>query len=163
MRLRMASKLGFRAIGIRLLLVCSVVSFLLCFTYIDARAFYSNGKELQVLLQSLGYLDHTGSLNSHATVGDRSDEFGLPNGRTLESQTDSQSKVLEPEETIARNKSLSGCEISQGHWVHDETYPLYRSTNCPFLDPAFRCVENGRPDTDFMKYRWQPHDCDLPR
>ncbi|XP_073390136.1 protein trichome birefringence-like 9 isoform X2 [Physcomitrium patens] len=58
---------------------------------------------------------------------------------------------------------LGRCDIAHGKWVYDEMYPLYRSRNCPFLDAGFRCEENGRPDTDYMKYRWQPHDCDLPR
>ncbi|XP_024377429.1 protein trichome birefringence-like 11 isoform X1 [Physcomitrium patens] len=66
-------------------------------------------------------------------------------------------------ETRGRDRrALAGCDIAHGKWVYDETYPLYRSRNCPFVDPGFRCEENGRPDTDYMKYRWQPNDCDLP-
>lgn len=109
-------------------------------------------------------------LESSTENTSNSADFGLNNG-TLESHTRS-AKVLPVgtpgiTETTGRaaasNKSLSDCDFSQGRWVYDETYPLYRSKNCPFMDPGFRCVENGRPDTDFMKYRWQPHDCDLPR
>jgi hypothetical protein len=55
------------------------------------------------------------------------------------------------------------CNFSLGKWVYDKSYPLYRSKNCPFMDPGFRCEENGRPDLDYLKYRWQPHECDLPR
>ena len=73
--------------------------------------------------------------------------------------------VVQPGET---NHPLPGvsakCDLSQGHWVYDNvSYPLYRTKNCPFADPGFRCQENGRPDTDFMNYRWQPHGCNLPR
>ncbi|GKV38884.1 hypothetical protein SLEP1_g46743 [Rubroshorea leprosula] len=35
--------------------------------------------------------------------------------------------------------------------------------NCPFLDPGFRCRQNGRKDVKYLKWRWQPHGCDLPR
>jgi hypothetical protein len=60
--------------------------------------------------------------------------------------------------------SLVGCDITQGQWVYDNvSYPLYRTRNCPFADPGFRCEENGRPDKAWMSYHWQPHDCDLPR
>ncbi|CAM6016276.1 unnamed protein product [Sphagnum balticum] len=55
------------------------------------------------------------------------------------------------------------CNLSLGKWVYDKSYPLYRSKNCPFVDPGFRCEENGRPDLDYLKYRWQPHECDVPR
>lgn len=61
-------------------------------------------------------------------------------------------------------RSLQGCNITQGRWVFDNvSYPLYRTKNCPFADPGFRCEDNGRPDKEFMSYHWQPHDCDLPR
>lgn len=60
--------------------------------------------------------------------------------------------------------SAKHCDLSQGRWVYDNvSHPLYRTKNCPFADPGFRCQENGRPDTDFMNYRWQPHGCNLPR
>ncbi|GAB4843446.1 Protein trichome birefringence-like 11 [Ancistrocladus abbreviatus] len=57
----------------------------------------------------------------------------------------------------------SGCDVFEGDWVWDESYPLYQSRNCSFLDVGFRCSENGRPDNLYTKWRWQPRDCDLPR
>ncbi|KAL3531355.1 hypothetical protein ACH5RR_010677 [Cinchona calisaya] len=56
-----------------------------------------------------------------------------------------------------------GCNIFDGTWVWDESYPLYRSQECMFLDEGFRCSENGRPDNFYTKWRWQPKDCNLPR
>ncbi|KAL8054997.1 hypothetical protein ABFX02_04G027600 [Erythranthe guttata] len=55
------------------------------------------------------------------------------------------------------------CDIYRGDWVWDESYPLYQSQDCMFLDEGFRCSENGRPDNFFTKWRWQPKDCNLPR
>jgi hypothetical protein len=55
------------------------------------------------------------------------------------------------------------CDFSVGSWVWDDSYSLYESRNCPFLDGGFRCQENGRPDSDYLKWRWQPSHCDLPR
>ncbi|CAH9115235.1 unnamed protein product [Cuscuta epithymum] len=57
----------------------------------------------------------------------------------------------------------NGCDIFEGSWVWDETYPLYQSQDCPFLDDGFRCTDNGRPDSFYTKWRWQPKDCNLPR
>ncbi|XP_031397166.1 protein trichome birefringence-like 10 [Punica granatum] len=57
----------------------------------------------------------------------------------------------------------SGCDVFDGNWVWDESYPLYESRDCRFLDDGFRCSENGRPDRFFTKWRWQPRHCNLPR
>lgn len=56
-----------------------------------------------------------------------------------------------------------GCDVFDGDWVWDETYPLYESRDCSFLDEGFRCTENGRPDLFYTKWRWQPKSCNLPR
>ncbi|KAI0518680.1 hypothetical protein KFK09_006116 [Dendrobium nobile] len=65
----------------------------------------------------------------------------------------------------AREEVISGkeCDLFEGEWVWDESYPLYNSTDCPFIDLGFRCSENGRPDNFFSKWRWQPSRCNLPR
>ncbi|KAK3404878.1 protein trichome birefringence-like 43 [Eucalyptus grandis] len=64
------------------------------------------------------------------------------------------------EETV----ETGSCDASAGTWVYDSSYPLYNSSQCPFLQKQFKCLENGRLDTDYLKYRWKPAgDCDLPR
>lgn len=63
-----------------------------------------------------------------------------------------------------KKTALGACDYSYGTWVWDETYPLRLYTeNCTFLDPGFRCCQNGRQDDDYLKWRWQPEGCDLPR
>ncbi|KAF4365058.1 hypothetical protein F8388_001806 [Cannabis sativa] len=57
----------------------------------------------------------------------------------------------------------NSCNVFDGDWVWDESYPLYHSKDCPFLDEGFRCSENGRPDWFYTKWRWQPRNCNLPR
>ncbi|PWZ05459.1 Protein trichome birefringence-like 6 [Zea mays] len=55
------------------------------------------------------------------------------------------------------------CDVYDGSWVFDETYPLYTSDSCPFIDEGFSCGANGRTDQRYMKWRWRPNHCNIPR
>ncbi|XP_039043027.1 protein trichome birefringence-like 10 [Hibiscus syriacus] len=55
------------------------------------------------------------------------------------------------------------CDVYDGRWGWDDNYPPYHSEHCPFIDNGFRCSKNGRPDSFYTKWRWQPKACNLPR
>ncbi|KAJ0792228.1 putative PMR5 domain, trichome birefringence-like family [Helianthus annuus] len=58
----------------------------------------------------------------------------------------------------------SQCALFMGSWVRDETYPIYQASSCPrIIDPEFNCQMYGRPDSNYLKYRWKPANCELPR
>ncbi|XP_052201139.1 protein trichome birefringence-like 38 [Diospyros lotus] len=66
--------------------------------------------------------------------------------------------------TLRRRELGGGCNLFQGKWVVDASFPLYDySSTCPFIDPQFNCLKYGRPDRDFLRYAWKPDSCDLPR
>lgn len=66
---------------------------------------------------------------------------------------------------VVSDQELGHCDYSKGRWVRDESHHPFQSyaEKCPFLDPGFRCSQNGRKDEDYRKWRWQPDGCDLPR
>ncbi|KAH9317194.1 hypothetical protein KI387_018963 [Taxus chinensis] len=60
-------------------------------------------------------------------------------------------------------KAARKCNLFKGSWVHDESYPLYEAAQCPFIDDRMNCRKNGRPDTDYEKWRWKPYGCTMPK
>ncbi|KAL5998432.1 hypothetical protein ACLOJK_009372 [Asimina triloba] len=60
--------------------------------------------------------------------------------------------------------SLKGCNVFQGRWTRDnKTRPLYEEQSCPYLTKQMTCQRNGRPDSLYQNWRWEPHACKLPR
>ncbi|XP_039119909.1 protein trichome birefringence-like 28 [Dioscorea cayenensis subsp. rotundata] len=56
------------------------------------------------------------------------------------------------------------CDIFEGRWVYDKKkYPLYHAHRCPFLSDQVNCRRNGRPDSGYEHWRWEPRGCEIPR
>jgi hypothetical protein len=66
--------------------------------------------------------------------------------------------------TNTDSQDLDSCDIFDGSWIQDDSHEtIYQHGSCPFLDDAFNCFKNGRSDYEFLKYRWKPHGCQIPR
>ncbi|EAZ00284.1 hypothetical protein OsI_22299 [Oryza sativa Indica Group] len=54
------------------------------------------------------------------------------------------------------------CDYSEGRWVAAPGRARrYNGTACNVKESE-RCVGNGRPDTGYLDWRWQPASCELP-
>ncbi|PIA47510.1 hypothetical protein AQUCO_01400268v1 [Aquilegia coerulea] len=61
------------------------------------------------------------------------------------------------------NSSIATCDVFEGNWIRDTSYPLYNGSECPFAEQGFNCLANGRKDDEYLKWRWKPYSCDIPR
>jgi len=54
------------------------------------------------------------------------------------------------------------CDIFTGEWVPNPKAPYYTNKTCWAIHEHQNCMKYGRPDSEFMKWRWKPSDCELP-
>lgn len=82
-------------------------------------------------------------------------------GSSSSSSSGNQYSSSRPSAGFQGNRST--CSLFLGTWVRDNSYPLYKPADCPnIVEPEFDCQMYGRPDSDYLKYRWQPQNCNLP-
>lgn len=75
-------------------------------------------------------------------------------------KVDSQNVMQSDQHLVELRKT---CDMFEGSWVLDDSYPLYKSGSCPHIDESFNCFLNGRKDNMYEKFRWQPKNCNMPR
>lgn len=100
-----------------------------------------------------------GEHSAHSTVRNSSGAAPLSSSKQ---KTDLVQETVDSKVDAARSDAAL-CNVYDGRWVFDESYPLYTSDSCPFIDEGFSCEANGRMDGSYRKWRWQPTHCSIPR
>lgn len=67
------------------------------------------------------------------------------------------------EDAAAYFVNLTECDIFRGKWKWDSEMPYYTNKNCFTIQEHQNCLKYGRPDLSFLKWRWKPESCELPR
>lgn len=71
---------------------------------------------------------------------------------------------LQPVYVSPEDRIDESCNVFEGEWVWDNvSHPLYTEESCPYLVKQVTCQRNGRPDSFYKNWRWQPNGCKLPR
>ncbi|KAL3536730.1 hypothetical protein ACH5RR_000096 [Cinchona calisaya] len=78
----------------------------------------------------------------------------LPVSTATDPQVDVKNKTSQTE---------AKCYLFVGDWVPDPAGPYYTNRTCFSIEPEQNCMKNGRPDLDYIYWRWSPRDCDLPK
>ncbi|KAF8012793.1 hypothetical protein BT93_I0829 [Corymbia citriodora subsp. variegata] len=55
------------------------------------------------------------------------------------------------------------CDVFRGKWVPYPNGAYYTNVTCPLIIDQHNCLKFGRPDTEFLNWRWKPDECELPR
>ncbi|GAV89783.1 PC-Esterase domain-containing protein/PMR5N domain-containing protein [Cephalotus follicularis] len=77
----------------------------------------------------------------------------------------SQSPLQPPKinSSALRSKEVeTKCDIFSGKWIPYPNGPYYSNLTCSLITDQQNCMKFGRPDTEFMKWRWKPDECELP-
>ncbi|GAA0140223.1 hypothetical protein LIER_01610 [Lithospermum erythrorhizon] len=131
----------------------------------------TDAKELksknEILKANQSSIEVSKSPNSFSEVknGSKSDKKSISEKGLAKNLTSSLNKKPKNERNNFEDlvKSLLNCDLYDGNWVKDDSYPLYKPNSCSLIDEQFNCFRNGRPDHDYYQLKWKPRGCTIPR
>ncbi|KAL5723180.1 hypothetical protein ACHQM5_006605 [Ranunculus cassubicifolius] len=109
-----------------------------------------------------------------AKVNEYSTSVGSKDGDVIEDSTSLASKDVIKNSTSLGSKdgevmeestsvgSNGKCDIFVGEWIPDSNAPYYTNETCWAIHEHQNCMKYGRPDMDFLKWKWKPDGCELP-
>ncbi|MCO5597070.1 hypothetical protein L7F22_051144 [Adiantum nelumboides] len=88
----------------------------------------------------------------------------LPTGFSPSARDQYIPSVPPPDLDVAKlvNFSVGGCNIWRGDWIPHPDGPAYTNATCQYIQENQNCIKLGKPDLEFLYWRWKPHDCELP-
>ncbi|KAA8530533.1 hypothetical protein F0562_005242 [Nyssa sinensis] len=93
----------------------------------------------------------------------RSLEIHINGSITIHHQNNSALPLQSPGNTSSDLVSVEQtCNIFSGNWVSYPKGPYYTNKTKCVIDDRQNCMKFGRPDTEFMRWRWKPDQCELP-
>ncbi|CAM6084703.1 unnamed protein product [Calypogeia fissa] len=118
--------------------------------------------------QSKGNEENSQQEKSHedGTVKQEEEKQVEVNGETMQGveQVDKAEDKPQHERSPTHEETpAEECDLFEGLWEHDPEGPLYTNSTCFYMQRDQNCLSNGRPDTEYLKWRWKPRGCDLPR
>ncbi|KAL6635060.1 hypothetical protein ACP70R_027731 [Stipagrostis hirtigluma subsp. patula] len=79
------------------------------------------------------------------------------------SSTSSPATSSSPSSSASPTTGGEAYDVTRGEWVPDAGAPYYTNLTCPFIDDLQNCMRFGKPSLEFLRWRWRPDGCDLPR
>ncbi|KAL7257353.1 hypothetical protein ACSBR1_003621 [Camellia fascicularis] len=67
---------------------------------------------------------------------------------------------MEDSDQIPRSEK---CDLFTGDWIPNPSSPIYSNESCHLIESHQNCLKNGRPDTGYLYWWWNPRDCELPQ
>ncbi|GAB4839841.1 Xyloglucan O-acetyltransferase 1 [Ancistrocladus abbreviatus] len=81
----------------------------------------------------------------------------------ISSNSSSPSPSPPPAEEDLKFNGTTQCDYTDGKWVPDKSGPLYNYTSCSTIKYGQNCMRHGRPDSDYLYWRWKPRKYNLSR
>lgn len=72
------------------------------------------------------------------------------------------SPVLSSVSSSLNTTETKRCDIFSGKWIPYPQGPYYNNETCNLLIDQQNCMKLGRPDRDYLHWRWKPEECELP-
>lgn len=79
------------------------------------------------------------------------------------SSSSSTSEVEQGRDLQGISHEMRDCDVFSGKWVPNPRGPYYYDDRtCHSIIDQQNCIKSGRPDRDYLKWRWRPDECELP-
>ncbi|KAL8528551.1 hypothetical protein ACS0TY_006103 [Phlomoides rotata] len=101
------------------------------------------------------------SIQDHSSVSSLNSAANIPSTAGDAGKTDDRALNHPAEMDNMKNGDDGKCDIFTGEWIPNPEAPYYTNMTCFEIHEHQNCMKYGRPDTDYLKWRWKPNGCDL--